>query len=219
MIGNSRTIAGAQRDVHPRLGERIARHRSVPWRRPVAEHSRRAFHALVERLDPRRPIVLDAGCGTGASTALLARRHPDAEVVGIDKSAYRLREDQEGPANLHLLRADLQDVWRLACEQGWQLLAHYLLYPNPWPKAEHLQRRWHGHPVFPALLALGGTIELRTNWAVYAREFAAALAAAGVESRRARIAADATPLTPFERKYLASGHGCHRVIAREASPC
>ena len=219
MIGNSRTIAGAQRDVHPRLDERIERHRSVLWRRPVADHSRRAFDALTERLDPSRPLVLDAGCGTGESTALLARRHPDAEVVGIDKSAHRLREGQDGPANLHLLRADLQDVWRLAREQGWKLIAHYLLYPNPWPKAEHLQRRWHGHPVFPALLALGGTIELRTNWAVYAREFAAALAHFGLSVRQAEVDSEAAPLTPFERKYLASGHVCHRVLAREVAPC
>ena len=30
------------------------------------------------------------------------------------------------------------------------------------------------HPIFPTLLALGKTIELRTNWEIYAREFAEA---------------------------------------------
>ncbi len=38
------------------------------------------------------------------------------------------------------------------------------------------------HPIFPTLLALGNTIELRTNWEIYAREFAEA-ARIGIEER------------------------------------
>lgn len=35
------------------------------------------------------------------------------------------------------------------------------------PKIGHLSRRWHGHPVFPAMLELGGVLECRSNWKIY----------------------------------------------------
>ncbi|MEE4298509.1 MAG: methyltransferase domain-containing protein [Pseudomonadales bacterium] len=218
MIGNSRRIVGAQRGPHADLERRIARHRDVPFQRPIASHTAAAFAALVDRLDSSRPLVLDAGCGTGESSVRLAGRHPDALVIGVDKSAHRLRPVLAGggcASRVHLVRADLQDFWRLARAAGLRLAAHYLLYPNPWPKAVHLQRRWHGHPVFPDLLALGGALELRTNWSVYAEEFAAGLACFGFEASMERLDAESagSPLTPFERKYLASGQRCLRVRA------
>ncbi|HEX7131035.1 MAG TPA: class I SAM-dependent methyltransferase [Iamia sp.] len=36
---------------------------------------------------PRRPRLLDAGCGTGEQTLGVARAHSDAEVVGVDLNA------------------------------------------------------------------------------------------------------------------------------------
>ena len=65
------------------------------------------------------------------------------------------------PANAVLIRADLVDFWRLLADNGVRLARHYNLYPNPWPKIGHLARRWHGHPVFPALLELGGVPLIR----------------------------------------------------------
>src|SRR4051812_34507544 len=41
---------------------------------------------LIARLQCTPKRVLDVGCGDGTSTALIAERWPDAEVVGIDKS-------------------------------------------------------------------------------------------------------------------------------------
>ena len=41
------------------------------------------FHAPVT--NPKR--ILDIGCGTGVMTAWLARKYPDAEVIGLDISA------------------------------------------------------------------------------------------------------------------------------------
>lgn len=216
MIGNSRSVVSPQQGPHEDLARRLERYRTSPWRRPVAAHGRTAFETLASALDPARPVVLDAGCGTGDSTHRLAALHPGAQIVGVDKSAHRLaRAPTAAGGSVHLVRADLQDFWRLARERGWRLAAHYLLYPNPWPKVGHLQRRWHAHPVFPELLALGGALELRTNWPVYAEEFAAALACYGVEAQVDALGeeAAAAPLSPFERKYLASGQRCLRVCA------
>ncbi|GAP67251.1 putative S-adenosylmethionine-dependent methyltransferase [Mizugakiibacter sediminis] len=220
MFANSRVVASAQQAPHARLEARVRRHLDVPWRRPPAAHNVRAFEALRARIaDAPCPLVLDAGCGTGASTLRLAERHRDCWVIGVDKSAARLAVGArllaaaDAPANALLLRAELGDLWRLMRDAGWRLHRHYLLYPNPWPKPAQLARRWHAHPAFAALSALGGTLELRCNWRVYADEFASALRLAGADARaEAFIPAD--PLTPFERKYAASGHALWRVRAR-----
>lgn len=33
------------------------------------------------------------------------------------------------------------------------------------------QKRWHGHPIFPAFVALGGRVEVRASWIGYLHEF------------------------------------------------
>ncbi len=46
---------------------------------------------LVARIDVAAPTrVVDVGCGPGNSTAVLARRWPEAEIVGVDSSATML---------------------------------------------------------------------------------------------------------------------------------
>lgn len=215
MYANSPTIESAQDGPHRRLSEVVERHRAHLWRQPIAEHSHQAWSALRDWLAPRRdlPLILDCGCGTGASSAGLAQRNPGSVVVGVDQSLQRLsRQGEVGgglrqlAGNAALLRAPLQDLWRLLQADGIRPQRQLIWYPNPWPKPEHLQRRWHAHPVFPVLLALGGDIELRSNWRVYIDEFAQALAIFGWTSTVTQIDSHADPVTPFERKYRDSGH-------------
>jgi tRNA G46 methylase TrmB len=164
------------------------------------------------------PLILDAGCGVGLSTFHLARQFPDHFVVGVDQSSDRLARNTAWPAalpdNLIRVRADLVDYWRLLHAEGIVLARHYLLYPNPWPKIGHLARRWHGHAVFPTVVALGGELECRSNWRIYIEECAAAL----TQLSGARVAcepyAPEAPITPFEQKYIASGHALWRCRAK-----
>ncbi|MGY6553961.1 MAG: tRNA (guanine(46)-N(7))-methyltransferase TrmB [Wenzhouxiangella sp.] len=206
-MSHSTLPVSSQLGIHPRLAEVVGTHLRVPWQQPFKAYSQPAFAELASRLRPHTPIILDAGCGTGGSTARLASAHPDCQVVGVDQSAVRLGRHPALPANAHLLRAELADFWRLARRAGWRLYRHYLLYPNPWPKPAQLKRRWHAHPVWPELLALGGDLELRSNFEIYAHEFAAALELAGfrAELEVLSLAADQA-LSPFERKYVQSGH-------------
>ncbi len=180
---------------------------------PVAQYNRDALATLQQRLAAGpRPLVIDSFCGTGRSTALLALRHPDHLVVGIDKSASRLARHAKGESdNYLLLRAQCEPMWRLLVEAGLRASHHYLLYPNPWPKPGHLQRRVHGHPGFAWLLQLGGRVELRSNWQLYVEEFGLAMHLAGHRGRVALLPAPGEPgagpdLTLFERKYRRSGH-------------
>src|SRR6056297_3226184 len=114
----SRPVRSSQTGVHPRLAERVGRHRSRTWQAPVHAGSRAEFEAFREWRDRSRPLVLDSGCGTGASTVELGHRHPGAQVLGIDRSAHRLaRAPAFGPDRL-CIRARLEDAWRLLAADG-----------------------------------------------------------------------------------------------------
>ena len=222
--------------------------------KPLAEHTSQAFATLYQQWQqepfllgktnhnhnhttstntctskPTR-IILDSGCGTGRSSLYLGQQHPDAIVVGVDKSLARLSRRHSRPwtkamtnhhyhqhqhhhqqhqhqhqpppwtnpdgnnnnhnettmllrrvaDNVWLVRAELVDFWRCwsqaAHHPALALDEHYLLYPNPYPKLEQVQRRWYAHPVFPLLLQLAGTKRLvvRSNWKIYLQEFAEA---------------------------------------------
>jgi tRNA (guanine-N7-)-methyltransferase len=208
--GNSRPVLSAQQGIHRNLARLIERHRAHRYRRPVGEVSRLALDAALRHRDGR-PLILDSGCGVGESTAMLAARHPEAFVLGIDKSADRLSRLRPLPGNARAIRADLVDVWRALAAAGVRLSRHYLLYPNPWPKPQHLARRWHGHAVFPELLALGGVLELRSNWRLYVEEFATAVAMFTGHPAIVEAYSPAAPISPFERKYLCSGQALHRL--------
>lgn len=217
MDANSRVIVSNQTGPHEDLARRVARALTHPLRKPVAEHTRVAFAAAQAWLaDQHKPLILDSGCGVGLSTRELARRFPDHALIGVDRSESRLsREHGELPANARLVRADLVDFWRLALDAGWRPARHYLLYPNPYPKSAHLKLRWQGHPVLPALLGLGGRLELRSNWRLYVEEFSLALnQATGITAEVAPYRPDGEAyLTPFERKYHLSGQALWRLVA------
>ena len=196
------------------LAEIIATHLSSDWLRPVAEHSRAAFESVHRAVDASTaPLIIDSCCGTGDSTRNLALAFPDALVLGIDKSEHRLaRHRTSSNENYLILRADVNDFWRLAVEAGWQPAQHFLLYPNPYPKASQFRKRWYGSPAFSALIDLGGLLTMRTNWSVYAEEFVLALNAAGYQSSGRQLF-DEKPITAFETKYKERGDSLFEVVS------
>jgi len=219
MQANSRVPFSAQTGIHEHLADLLDRHAKAPFRKPYADYNRAAFTASMERREqvaPDAPLILDSCCGVGESSIALARMFPDHYVIGVDQSASRLTRNiadkADGlPENLDLVRADLVDYWRLMQGAGIRLARHYLLYPNPWPKIGHLSRRWHGHPVLPAMLELGGVLECRSNWQIYVEEFCFAVHRLAGKCAACMPFVPDVPLTPFERKYLESGHALFRT--------
>ena len=211
MDGNSRLIASAQDGPHRDLEKLVRRHMTHPFRKPILDYNRAAFSAALaarDRWRPNAPLIVDAGCGVGWSTQRTAESFPGHFVFGVDQSVDRISRGKPLPlpANALLVRADLVDFWRLLAASGIRLARHYILYPNPWPKIGHLARRWHGHAVFPTWLLLGGELECRSNWRIYIEEMAQALALLSGQPVAAGPYLTDDPLTPFEKKYLASGH-------------
>lgn len=211
----SRSVVSNQSGPHERLEETVRRHLEHMSQKPIADHTQAAFDCMLDWLEgSKRPLILDACCGVGDSSRNLAEAFPGHRVVGVDKSLKRLTKERakSEPENLLLLRADLNDFYRLCVRQRLRVEQHYILYPNPWPKAAHLGRRWHGAPAFADIVALGGKLELRSNWRLYLEEFQIALGIAGVDSDLTRFSPEVF-LTPFEAKYHQSGQVLWRLVA------
>ena len=231
----AREVLSNQEGPFKDLEKLVRKYACTPYLRPIADHTRLAFadaeqfigdfYAKRPAQSAPLPVILDSGCGTGESTFHLAHQFPDYPVIGIDKSAVRLEKAEQFadnsirdlPRNAFYVRAELIDFWRLALEKvtagQWTIPYHALYYPNPWPKQSEAGRRFHLHPIFPTLTGLAHTTELRTNWEIYAQEFAQAAriikeipGQAGDDNVvSASISCEAfepeQPITAFERKY------------------
>ena len=240
----ARSVTSNQIDLYKNLEAVVRKYAATTFLRPVADHTREAFEQASEFVRTFYgtdvagcvEVVLDSGCGTGESTLHLARKFPNIPVIGIDKSAVRLskagNERQlevsaggscDVPANAFWVRAELLDFWRLALDRvqagEWNVLHHALYYPNPWPKESEATRRFHLHPIFPTLLRLSPVTELRTNWEIYAREFAEAARVLGdALSLKFNVELGAfepqNPETAFERKYKEARQQLWRTLVK-----
>lgn len=227
ITGDSKAIITNQTGIHEKLDEVVKKHLLHPFKKPYQTHTQQAFNemdALVNaflKTNPQADIILDACCGVGKSTRILAQQHPNSLVIGVDKSDDRINRKVEGfsvedgyqAQNYHLVRADLNDFYRLVKEANWPVSKHYILYPNPWPKSKHLQRRWHGSAVFPQMISIGQTLILRSNWLLYLEEFQQAAKQVGLTGAIQQVEnTEQQALTPFEAKYQASGQVCWQLI-------
>jgi len=217
-IDNSGLVSSSQSGVHPHLERVVCRHLQSAWLQPLHKPSMKTYRQLQNEgvFTTGQPFILDSGCGTGKSTLKLAGLFPRHTVIGVDQSSARLsrggvKSDFLHSGNCILLRAELTTLWRLLVKDSLSPDKHFLLYPNPWPKPAHLARRWHGHPVFPQLLSLGGEIELRCNWRIYAMEFALAIKQATGSSVAVKVIKPESGISLFEQKYLDRGQLLYSV--------
>jgi tRNA G46 methylase TrmB len=238
--GDSKAIITNQPGIHEKLNDVVEKHLLHPFQKPYQPHTQQAFDLVNLAVNaflaanPAGEIILDACCGVGQSTRLLAKQNPQAIVIGVDKSAHRINRNVEGVSrkqseedsldhdvsvdhscaeNYHLVRADLNDFYRLVKAANWPVSKHYILYPNPWPKAKHLQRRWHGSAVFPQMTSIGQQLILRSNWRLYLEEFQQAAALVKLQGEIEALPVDIEKaLTPFEAKYQASQQVCYELL-------
>lgn len=222
-VGDSKAIVTNQDGIHEKLEEIVLKHVKHPFKKPYQQHTQDAFAEIDKVVQGfTGDIILDSCCGVGQSTRLLAKRNPNALVIGVDKSANRINRnvdelvnesDTKQVDNFYLIRADLNDFYRLVLAAKWPVKEHYVLYPNPWPKSKHVQRRWHGSAVFPDMMKIGNTMILRSNWRLYLEEFNFAISLLNLKGELSTVNDD-EPLTPFEAKYLASEQECFQLTVQ-----
>ena len=77
------------------------------------ERTRPAGDLLARIPDGARRRIVDLGCGPGNSTELLARRFPDAEILGVDSSDEMLAKARARLPHVTFEKADIA-YWRAA---------------------------------------------------------------------------------------------------------
>lgn len=213
--GNSRNVLSNQQGVHEKLVPLVEKYRLSEFQRPIQAHTQDAFDSIFPWLvDSSKPLILDSCCGVGQSTVNIAKANPHCKVLGVDKSINRIEKHhayKDGAQNYRVIRADLNDFWRLLEQNNIVFTKHFLLYPNPYPKASQIQKRWHASAVMPSIMALSENIELRSNWRLYLEEFAVASQCYGFSACIDTLGNTDVPFTPFERKYQNSGQTCYRL--------
>ena len=207
---NSSVVNTNQSGVHSDVSYIVKKNKNNSYKRPISKHNINAYEQAMSKTTSKK-IIFDSGCGKGKSTQKLAYQYPDCFIIGIDKSELRLKKSFANKdqiiKNFCIVRADLVDFWRLATEDGLKLENHFIFYPNPWPKKNHLKRRWHCSPVFKNIIQLGGRLEIRTNWKIYLDEFSLALSEYRLRSEnRLYLPKNNNYLSDFEEKYHKSGH-------------
>jgi ubiquinone/menaquinone biosynthesis C-methylase UbiE len=106
------------------------------------EHLRMSAWRMRIPNDGRGMRLLDAGCGTGASTAALLAAAPHAEIVAVDASEGMLREARAKawPPSVRFVKGRIEDLADLGVEGPFDgILAAYLVRNLPDPDAQ-LQR-------------------------------------------------------------------------------
>jgi ubiquinone/menaquinone biosynthesis C-methylase UbiE len=78
------------------------------------------YEAALERVDPPPKRALDLGTGTGGAAFAIARRFPDAEVVGADIAERMIEQARDNLADdlRHRVRFEVADASRLPYGDG-----------------------------------------------------------------------------------------------------
>jgi tRNA (guanine-N7-)-methyltransferase len=168
------------------------------------------------------PLVVEIGFGMGQATAQIAAARPHDDVLGIEVhepgvGALLQRIDEQQLGNLRIVQHDAVEVLRDMIAPD-TLAAVHVFFPDPWPKKRHWKRRLI-QPPFVALLASriapGGTLHCATDWQPYAEQMLDVLSAEPLLANTAEGYAprpDYRPLTKFENRGLALGHGVWDLV-------
>jgi tRNA (guanine-N7-)-methyltransferase len=150
------------------------------------------------------PFVVEIGVGRDTFLIEEARRRPDRRFLGFEYSRERVERLARKIVlarvpNVRLLRCEaLQGIARFLAPGSVE--AFYALFPDPWPKKRHAEKRLVSPPAARLLatrLVPGGRLALKTDDAAYADQMAAVL-----------------EKTPF----LRNAHGPGRLAPPEAVP-
>lgn len=175
----------------------------------------------VAAIFPDRPLWVEIGFGGGEHLVHQAQTNPQVGLIGcepfINGVAMALgRIEEAGVENLRLHPGDARDLIELLPEAS--VARAFLLYPDPWPKARHGDRRFM-HPANLALLARvmqpGAVLRLATDIPAYVEHALGAVAEEGSFRLDDECGADHTrpwpdwPGTRYEAKALRAGRRPH----------
>jgi tRNA (guanine-N7-)-methyltransferase len=200
--------------------------------RPLRRGGRTLIDALLPRiaivppaegvqLDPAtlfpatvKEVWLEIGFGGGEHLAAQATRHRDVGIIGCEVfvngvAALLGHVEREHLENVRVFSDDVRRLFPALPDACFARI--FVLFPDPWPKKRHAERRFIGPenlPVLARLLKDGGELRIATDEPVY-KEWAVEQMAAAAEFER--ITVDPTqrpadwPETRYEAKALREG--------------
>jgi tRNA (guanine-N7-)-methyltransferase len=170
------------------------------------------------------PVTMEIGFGMGDATARIASERPGSDFIGVEVheagvGALLRRIGELGLTNVRIVRHDAVEVLRHMVAPG-ALAGVHLFFPDPWPKKRHHKRRLV-QPAFVRTvaerLAPGGHLHFATDWQPYAEQMLQVLAAEPALANAGDGYAPRPPyrpLTKFEARGLALGHGVWDLVFR-----
>jgi len=208
----------------------------VPAREVRSAHRPESFRgspiieleSLVEGLDLEKlfgrkaPQHVDLGCGDGSFLCALAQRMPEKNFLGIERLVGRVRAAARKAArigNVRLLRMEISYAVRYLLPPA-SVETFYLLFPDPWPKRRHWQRRIVNRIFSRAIshaLISGGMLYIATDRDDYFEKIKE-IARANPDFATVDFADIDLPHTKFERKFRAQDATIYRLELRKVSP-
>ncbi len=179
---------------------------------------------LMHLFGRRAPLQVDLGCGDGSFLRDLAHQFPNKNFLAVErltKRVEKVRRKAQSIDNLRVLATDsLFAVRHLLPENSVE--AFYLLFPDPWPKRRHQQRRVFTHDFLDALAAAlepNGTLRVATDQIDYFRHIESLTNAhARFEAIVGTQDGAILPSTKFEREFRKQEVPIYRLTLRKISP-
>jgi tRNA (guanine-N7-)-methyltransferase len=173
---------------------------------------------IIERLDlpnlfPQvQPLEVELGSGDGSFVVDYAARHPDINLIGVERLLGRLRKiDRKGRraglANLRCVRLEASYFLEYLLPPHSARAIH-IYFPDPWPKRKHHKHRLineHFVQIVRQALAPGGAVWLRTDDADYFAQMRAVFGASPAFQETQTPPALAGLVTDFERNFNQKG--------------
>jgi tRNA (guanine-N7-)-methyltransferase len=134
------------------------------------DHFQRAEMKDVFPQRPAAPLEVDFGCGDGAFLLAQAKRFPERNVLGTERLLGRVEKVAKaiargGLENCRILRLESFYTAKWLLPIGAASVVH-VLFPDPWPKRQHHDRRLFQDEFMQALHQLitpGGELRIKTD--------------------------------------------------------
>jgi len=173
---------------------------------PIIELSSPIERLDIEKLFGRNArLHVDLGCSDGSFLCTLAQRMPEENFLGIERLLGRVRAAARKAArigNVRLLRMESSYAVRYLLPPA-SVETFYLLFPDPWPKRRHWQRRIVNGIFFRAIsqaLVSRGTLYVATDCVDYFEKIKE-IAQTNPDFVAVDFADIDLPHTKFERKF------------------
>jgi tRNA (guanine-N7-)-methyltransferase len=165
--------------------------------------------------EPKREYWLEVGFGGGEHAAWQAERNPDVGLIGAEVFLNGIASllghiERGGLSNIRIYPEDVRPF--LARLKAGSLSRVFVLFPDPWPKSRHVDRRFINDPNLDLLVPLmkpGALLRIATDdetYKAHAREVMAARADfADVTGDDPTLRPEDWPETRYNAKALREG--------------